>query len=69
MPNLGPTELIIILLIVIAVFGAGKLANLGGALGKGVKDFKQAVTDPDSEPEAEDQSPTQEAAAEEPTAE
>jgi len=69
MPNLGPTELIIILLIVIAVFGAGKLANLGGALGKGVKDFKQAVTDSDSEPEAEDQSPTQEAAAEEPTAE
>lgn len=43
MPNLGPTELIIILVIVIAIFGAGKLANLGGALGKGVKDFRQAV--------------------------
>jgi len=69
MPNLGPTELIIILLIVIAVFGAGKLANLGGALGKGVKDFKQAVTDTDAEPEEEDLAPTQEAAAEEPTAE
>ena len=43
LPNLGPTELIIILLIVIAIFGAGKLANLGGALGKGVKDFRSAV--------------------------
>ena len=43
MPNLGPTELILILLIVIAVFGAGKLANLGGALGKGVKDFRSAM--------------------------
>ena len=45
MPNLGPTELIIILVIVIAIFGAGKLANLGGALGKGVKDFRSAVRD------------------------
>ena len=45
MPNLGPTELILILVIVIAVFGAGKLANLGGALGKGVKDFRSAVQD------------------------
>lgn len=43
MPNLGPTELILILVIVIALFGAGKLANLGGALGKGVRDFKTAV--------------------------
>ena len=43
MPHLGPTELIIILVIVIAIFGAGKLASLGGALGKGVKDFRNAV--------------------------
>lgn len=43
MPNLGPTELIIILIIVIAIFGAGKLASLGGALGKGVRDFRAAV--------------------------
>ena len=45
MPHFGPPELIIILLIVIAIFGAGKLANLGGALGKGVKDFRSAVKD------------------------
>jgi sec-independent protein translocase protein TatA len=45
LPNLGPTELILILVIVIAIFGAGKLANLGGALGKGVKDFRAAVRD------------------------
>ena len=43
MPNLGPTELIIILVIVIIIFGAGKLADVGGALGKGVKEFKQAT--------------------------
>ena len=43
MPNLGATELIIILVIVVAVFGAGKLPELGGALGKGVKEFKAAT--------------------------
>ena len=56
MPNLGPTELIIILVIVVAIFGAGKLANLGGALGKGVSDFRSAVRDAnkddDTEPDA-----------------
>ncbi|HUV95341.1 MAG TPA: twin-arginine translocase TatA/TatE family subunit [Anaerolineae bacterium] len=42
MPNLGPTELIIILIIVILIFGAGKLPEIGGALGKGIKEFKTA---------------------------
>jgi sec-independent protein translocase protein TatA len=48
MPNLGATELIIILVIVIAVFGAGKLPELGGALGKGVKEFKSATREVES---------------------
>jgi len=43
MPNLGPTELIIILVIVIIIFGAGKLPEIGGALGKGIKEFKTAT--------------------------
>jgi sec-independent protein translocase protein TatA len=42
MPNLGPTELIIILVIVLVIFGAGRLPELGGALGKGIKEFKSA---------------------------
>lgn len=45
MPNLGPTELIIILVIVIIIFGAGKLPEIGGALGKGIKEFKSATTE------------------------
>lgn len=51
MPNLGPTELILILVIVIVIFGAGKLANLGGALGKGIKDFRTAVKEGQDEDE------------------
>ncbi|MHB0859292.1 MAG: twin-arginine translocase TatA/TatE family subunit [Anaerolineae bacterium] len=42
MPQLGPTELIIILVIVILVFGVGKLPEVGGALGKSIKEFKSA---------------------------
>jgi sec-independent protein translocase protein TatA len=45
MPHLGVPELVLILVIVIAVFGAGKLANIGGALGKGVKDFRSNIRD------------------------
>ena len=54
MPNLGPTELILILIIVIAIFGAGKLANLGGALGKGVRDFRAAVREGQKDEEEEE---------------
>jgi len=43
MPHLGPWELGIILVIVLAIFGAGKLASLGGALGKGVRDFRKEL--------------------------
>jgi len=43
MPNLGPTELIIILVIVVIIFGVGKLPDIGGALGKGVREFKDAT--------------------------
>lgn len=40
MAHLGPTELIIILVIVIIVFGVGKLPEIGGALGKGIREFR-----------------------------
>ena len=43
LPTLGPTELIIILVIVILIFGAGKLPELGGALGKTMREFKSAT--------------------------
>jgi TatA/E family protein of Tat protein translocase len=42
MPSLGPAELVLILVIVLLVFGAGKLPELGAALGKGLREFKKA---------------------------
>ncbi len=41
MPQLGPIELILIVVIFIIFFGAGKLGDLGGALGRGIQEFKK----------------------------
>ena len=40
MGSLGWQELVIVLIIVVIIFGAGKLPEIGGALGKGIKEFK-----------------------------
>jgi len=40
MPTPGPAELAIILVIVVIIFGVGKLPEIGGALGKGIREFK-----------------------------
>jgi sec-independent protein translocase protein TatA len=47
MPNLGPTELVIVLVLVIIVFGVGKLPEVGGALGKSIKEFRKANDEPE----------------------
>ncbi len=40
--GLGTTELILILVLVLIIFGAGKLPEIGGALGKGIRSFRKA---------------------------
>jgi sec-independent protein translocase protein TatA len=45
MPVPGPWELIVILLIVVVIFGAGRLSEIGGAFGKSIKEFRKATTD------------------------
>ena len=46
--NLGPTELIIVLVIVMILFGVGKLPEIGGAVGKAIREFKESQK-PDKE--------------------
>ena len=48
--GVGPTELVIILFIILVIFGAGKLPEIGGALGKGIKNFKKSIKGEDDEP-------------------
>ncbi|MCX5853837.1 MAG: twin-arginine translocase TatA/TatE family subunit [Deltaproteobacteria bacterium] len=45
--GIGMPELIIILVIILIIFGAGKLPEIGGAIGKGIKNFKKATREPD----------------------
>jgi sec-independent protein translocase protein TatA len=45
MPDIGPTELIIILLIVLVLFGSSRLPGLFKALGQGVREFRDASKD------------------------
>lgn len=48
-------EILIVLVIVVLVFGVGKVADVGPALGKAISGFKKAVKDEDKEPAKETQ--------------
>ena len=43
--GIGMPELIIILVIILIIFGAGKLPEIGGGMGKAIKNFKNATTE------------------------
>lgn len=47
---IGPFELIIILVIVLLVFGVGRLPEVGGAIGRGIREFRNAAKDDDGAP-------------------
>jgi len=59
--GIGPTELIVILFIILVFFGAGKLPDIASGLGKGLRDFKKAMQapgEPDETPkEGRDEAP------------
>ncbi len=44
MPNIGPMELIIVLVIVLVIFGPKRLPSLGRQLGSGMREFKDSIT-------------------------
>ncbi len=52
MLGLGMSELIIILVIVLIIFGAGKLPEIGSSLGKGIKSFKKSVNEDEEDADA-----------------
>jgi len=41
MPHIGPMEIGIILVIILIIFGVGKLPQVGGAIGKSIKEFRK----------------------------
>jgi sec-independent protein translocase protein TatA len=47
--SFGPWEIMLILVVLLLVFGAKRLPELGGSLGKGIREFKRSVRDIESE--------------------
>ncbi len=47
--GIGIPELLVILVIALVIFGPGKLPEIGGALGKGIRDFKKGFDGTDSD--------------------
>jgi sec-independent protein translocase protein TatA len=66
MPNIGPLELVIVLLIVLVIFGPKRLPGLGKQLGSGMREFKDSLTGKGSDSEA--QAPKLDTAAQQPAA-
>ena len=53
--KLGTTEIILIIVLALVLFGGSKIAGLGGALGKSIKDFKSAVKEDDAKESDKDE--------------
>ncbi len=45
--GIGMPELLVIMVIVLIIFGAGKLPEIGGAIGKSIKNFKKSIREDD----------------------
>ena len=57
MPNVGPMEIVILVVILLLVFGSRRLPEMGRSLGKGMREFKDSVSGKDEEPEPKEDTP------------
>jgi sec-independent protein translocase protein TatA len=54
MPNVGPLEIVVILIVALIVFGPKRLPELGRSAGKGIREFKNSVTGKDEDDDEDD---------------
>jgi sec-independent protein translocase protein TatA len=61
--SLGPAELLIILAIVVVLFGASRVGDLGGAIGRGIREFRRELREGEKEEPKEEEEEKEKAAA------
>lgn len=57
--DIGPTELIIILLIVVLLFGVGRISKVAGELGKGIRSFREGLQGDETKNDQADEKPSE----------
>ena len=53
MPNIGPLEIVVVLIIALVVFGPKRLPELGKSMGRGIREFRSTITGKDDESKPE----------------
>ncbi len=53
MPNIGPLEIVVVLIIALVVFGPKRLPELGKSMGRGIREFRSTISGGDDEPKPE----------------
>lgn len=59
MPHLGPLELVIILVIVLLLFGIGRISKIAGEMGSGIRAFRDGLKGPEDEKKEEESDKTE----------
>jgi sec-independent protein translocase protein TatA len=52
MPNVGPLELVVVLIIALVIFGPKRLPELGRSMGKGIREFRGSISGKDDDDES-----------------
>jgi sec-independent protein translocase protein TatA len=64
MPNVGPLELIVVLIIALVIFGPKRLPELGRSMGKGIREFRGSISGKDDDDDDEEEKSSKPAAIE-----
>lgn len=60
LPNIGPTELILVLLVVLLLFGGKKIPEIAKSIAQGIREFKRASNEPEKLAKPDDKRPQDE---------